>query len=248
MENRSKNELLVEVNNEIDTIQIQIDSPAKDYDLKVYKMNCGIPPQFRLIPEIKIVNISAKRKAFVEKEKYRWGLGTKIRFYFMNDLPNTPLAKKVVREAFREWECIGISISFTEVVSIDESDIRIEFAEDGINWSIIGNNALNHKGEATMHFGECIFDDSDGFQVALHEVGHALSLQHEHQSPNFPLTWDVPKLKEYYDKHYKWDEAMINHNVLTQVKQGTVKSTGWDVESIMEYPFPRNLNFYSFIY
>ena len=225
MENNIKNEYLAEEKNE-----------------NQYKMNCGIPPQFRLIPEIKIANLSANRKAFAVKAKFRWGVGTKIRFYFMNELSKSPDAKKVVREAFREWEDIGISISFTEVISIDKSDIRIEFAEDGINWSLIGNDSLNHKGEATMHFGESLYNDYDGRQVAMHEVGHTLSLQHEHQSPNFPLTWDEQKLIEYYTNEYGWDYEMIQHNVLIKLQQGTVTATDWDSKSIMEYPFPRNLN------
>ena len=210
---------------------------------KEYKMNCGIPPQFRLIPEIKIANLSANRKAFAEKAKFRWGHGTKIRFYFMNELYKTPDAKKVVREAFREWEEVGISLSFTEVVSMNQSDIRIEFAEDGINWSLIGNDSLNHKGEATMHFGESLYDDLDGKQVALHEIGHALALQHEHQSPNFPLTWDEQKLIDYYTNEYGWEKIFINNNVLTKLQAETVDATAWDSKSIMEYPFPRNLIF-----
>ena len=221
MENRSKNELLVEVNNEIDT-----------------SSNCGIPPQIKLIPDIKIENLSANRKAFAEKDKYCWAPGTNIRFYFMNELSKSPDAKKVVKKAFREWEDIGISISFTEVISIDKSDIRIEFAEDGINWSLIGNDALNHKGEATMHFGHYIYDDIEGMQVVLHEVGHVLSLRHSHQSPNFPLTWDVPKVIDYF-RNFGWDRDTVYHNILTQLKHETVEATPWDPKSIMHVPIAR---------
>ncbi|MGX9117870.1 M12 family metallopeptidase [Mesorhizobium sp. BHbsci] len=76
--------------------------------------------------------------------------------------------------------------------------------------------------------------------TVLHEIGHALSLQHEHQSPeascDTEFDWDTvyPEFKQ----RYGWDRAKVDHNLGTLVKSKRLRTTAYDPHSIMHYYFP----------
>ncbi len=104
-----------------------------------------------------------------------------------------PAYQERVREAFAEWQELGIPVHFTYVVDSADADIRVhwtdQFAEPisgktlwarDRSWWIVNATitlALHHNG------GEPL--DSRAIKaIALHEVGHLLGLDHTRDTGN----------------------------------------------------------------
>lgn len=48
-----------------------------------------------------------------------------------------------------------------------------------------------------MNFGWPL-DTPYGRDTAMHEIGHALGLEHEHQNPFAGITWDIDAVRRYF--------------------------------------------------
>jgi len=124
------------------------------------------------------------------------------------------------------------------------SDIRVSFTHDGSSWSYIGKSAEGVSvNKPTMNFGW--FDGTtteDNFRgTILHEFGHGLGLIHEHLSPAAVIHWNKPKVYEYYDTHFGWNENLVNRNIFEKYGGRRTKFTPYDPTSIMHYPIPAEL-------
>jgi len=80
----------------------------------------------------------------------------------------------------------------------------------------------------------------------LHEIGHAIGLQHEHQSPECPLLW-TDQQNLLLNAFRPWDMEKIRVNVTEKLSDRNVEwdgnvdfieATPWDVNSIMHYEYP----------
>lgn len=76
-----------------------------------------------------------------------------------------------------------------------KSHVRISFNPKDGNWSRLGLNSLDYvTTKATANFCD-INEELEATEqqkgVVLHEIGHILGLEHEHQSPSLRglLTW-----------------------------------------------------------
>lgn len=104
-----------------------------------------------------------------------------------------PAYAERVREAFAEWQELGIPVHFTFVVDSTDADIRVRWIDQfgeaisgktlwarDRNWWIVSATitlALHHNG------GEAL--DSRAIKaIALHEVGHLLGLDHTSDTGN----------------------------------------------------------------
>ncbi|WP_051907926.1 hypothetical protein [Flavimarina sp. Hel_I_48] len=124
----------------------------------------------------------------------------------------------------------------------DRSHIRVGFEYEGY-WSLVGNDsadpAILGPGEITLNLSD--FDKrlpSDWAATTLHEFGHALGFQHEHQSPAYTCDFDWPSLYDYLGgaPNY-WTKAKVDHN-LRQLQEGGLTFSAHDKNSIMHYSFP----------
>ena len=75
----------------------------------------------------------------------------------------------------------------------------------------------------------------------LHEFGHALGLEHEHQHPVATAQLDEEAVKKYYKERLKWSDEKIKDYVLTPFTKDTANFGEFDAASIMMYDFPREL-------
>ena len=76
----------------------------------------------------------------------------------------------------------------------------------------------------------------------LHEFGHALGLQHEHQSPNANCDAEID-----WDAAYKvgadigWDKGLVDRNFRQLASSTSLNATAVDRKSIMHYSLPPTL-------
>lgn len=163
----------------------------------------------------------------------------KINVVFMGGDPE--VRRRVIATA-RKWEHIT-SVKFNFDQHTNDTDIAISFIPGIGTQSAIGQECK--LGFPSMNFDDLYPDDDSRFYdyYVLHEFGHALGLEHEHQSYNCNVVWNIPALFNYCNATFdpKWDSAKIYHNIINRFSFEMAKATSYDPQSIMMYTFPDSI-------
>lgn len=180
--------------------------------------------------------VSSLRMGYILSNGLKWVNGTEIKFMF---LEGAEPQKNVVRRAFQVWKALGIGISFKEVASVEDAMVRIGFDHGDGSWSYVGRDILTiPRTERTMNFGWDLTVDSYGMTTAIHEIGHTIGFQHEHQSPFAGIEWNTRAVyAEFSGPPNNWPKNQIDANILSKLPANQVKGSAWDPKSIMEYEF-----------
>lgn len=202
--------------------------------------------------------VSDDRARAINVRKDKWVNGTEISYYFFDqatDGEHITLAdgsrqfvrwtgseaqKAAVRKGFRTWADLGIGLRFKEVPRREQAMVRIGFMTGDGSWSYVGRAILDIAADQrTMNFGWNIANDPD---TVIHEIGHTLGFEHEHQNPFSGIVWDEEKVyASLAAPPNEWSRQKTYYNIIRKLTENSVEGTTWDPDSVMHYPFEAGL-------
>lgn len=202
---------------------------------------CAQPPERPIVlPQ----GLAPARERAIRLIKNKWVTGTILHYCFV-DAPGAGWPENqadVVRWAFGVWADLGIGLRFVEVGDPGEAELRIGFDQSDGSWSYVGTDVLRYEDRGrTMNFGWDL-TTRWGHATALHEIGHALGMPHEHQNPLSGIVWNEEAVYAAFggDPNY-WTRDETFHNILRQIPRAQVEGSNWDPTSIMHYSFEPGL-------
>lgn len=207
----------------------------------------------------------------------RWNRGQTLNIAFRG---GTEALRKEIADVAMEWTKFGnIKFNFKDLSTgkhrewnpsdtAFKHDIRIGFDQPGY-WSLIGKDSCDPKitkpGQASMNFER--FDEqrpADWKATVLHEFGHSLGFEHEHQHPagtcESEFRWeDDPGYVLTADSHgqavidaagrrpgvytvlgnppNRWAKAKVDRNLRGLKNSSAFQVSAFDKDSIMKYFF-----------
>ena len=194
-----------------------------------------------------LVPIGDTRGAVIQSDKL-WAPGSVVTVCFFGG--SNELRMRIASVAL-EWTQHGnVKLDFGDLkqprqcLPEERNDIRVGFSGSGY-WSFVGIDSRSSVPQTDASMNLQSFDayspqDLVFRNLVLHQFGHALGFQHEHQSPEAPceeaMNWEA-LYKDMSEPPNKWDRATIDRNFRRYEAIGLIASD-FDPKSVMMYSLP----------
>ncbi|MDH1632580.1 hypothetical protein [Pseudomonas mosselii] len=198
--------------------------------------------------------VKSRKKRSVADHSVFWRPGQTLRISFIGT--PCPWLKKSIFDTACQWlKYANLKFELLDN-DVEEAEIRIQTdVQEGVNFSFLGNQALDVDG-ATMALGVRLSDPLFESFV-LHEFGHALGMEHEHQHPQANIPWDLDAVRERLaavlaDEANSPDdlEDLIEKDLANQFlplpDNGDLLILPYDKQSIMHYRIRQKLTSHAF--
>lgn len=235
---------------------------AAAHELFTDRKSKGVPPRpdavARLLPP-GVSSAASRRTRSVIRRSLLWRNGQTLVVCFLD---GTNIARQRIIEVASEWPIyVNLKLDFGAVEAprtcsgTNSEDIKVGFkddARDGGYWSLVGTqsrqlaHSLNLEGFGEDALPPIVLDPADPARTAesffhrivLHEFGHALGFEHEHQSPEAHCDdqIDWPAAYRVFAR-IGWTEADVNLN-LRQITAPDTEAARYDKKSVMHYRLP----------
>jgi len=212
-------------------------TPAKRTPKRLCSLLPRPKPQLR---EAVTADVPRARAILIARNK--WANKTVLHYCFFKGNSRYKVPKKqadAIRKAFAEWKAIGVGLEFEEVDKMSEAEVRIGYnTADEVSESAVGRDVLDvPQNQPTTVYGWDL-TTAEGKGTALHELGHVLGMEHEHQNPFAGIKWHEEAVyKNLAAEPNEWDRETTFHNILEKLDAQQVQGSTWDPDSIMEYEF-----------
>jgi hypothetical protein len=175
-----------------------------------------------------------------------WRSGAKVHVCFNG---GSSLARKRIADAAAIWTSFGnLTFDFGSEPGYrscptgNVEGIKIAFANTGY-WSYVGTDSnqfspsMNLQGFDSDNLS---VSDQEFRRIVLHEFGHAIGLEHEHQSPEARCSdeMDWAAAETYYKNCCGWEPKTVRSNLETLMSSRSVRVSRYDRLSIMHYSLP----------
>lgn len=129
-----------------------------------------------------------------------------------------------------------VSLKFEFVNNPENAVVKIGFERDKGTWSLVGLDHFFSTEKVTLNMSWL------DVGTILHEIGHILGLNHEHQNPvGRKIEWDEEKVYEWSKLTNGWDRETTYENIIKTYDVNNIKAINFDPKSIMLYFFPAEL-------
>jgi hypothetical protein len=166
--------------------------------------------------------------------------------------PSEQRVRARIAKIAAEWRTAipGLPLDFGDVNdpricnTSDVNHIRVGYAFAGY-WSLVGTDSIRFAGQDEQSLNLEGFDtsppnDDEYRATVLHEFGHAIGLNHEHQNPMSKCKdeFDWPQIYAWLGgPPNNWSQEKVDFNMAALHEQGLI-ATEFDPRSIMLYTFP----------
>jgi hypothetical protein len=180
-----------------------------------------------------------------------WPVPRQLTICFLSGSPT--LRGRVTEAMMRLWQLNQLTagrltfdpVSFSsrqDCGAAPSSDIRVDFKSKNGYWSYVGVQSRSYVPSMNLQdFTDAAPTGAEFDRLVGHETGHALGLEHEHQSPAAPVCgWDYA----YLFSHYVWTSEEDMHANLDKLQNNVIGKNQhaytfsfYDQSSLMHYYF-----------
>jgi hypothetical protein len=212
--------------------------------------------KYALLPSSLSKDAQAPARAILDQMKV-WGAGVTLAICFAD--PATVTARMRIAEDAKEWEKWS-NLHFDFGKADDPQmcdpkqtyDISIGFKGDG-SYSYTGIDSRGKMPSMNLQYlddekARISQNEREVRRIVLHEFGHAIGLEHEHQSPAAHCSDEIdwPTAEKFYRDRLGWSPETVHVNLETmavpiRAAKDALQISSYDKQSIMQYALPAEI-------